>query len=241
MATPIPTPDSIIIWLDQYIGEVQQYHQLKKGVGEQANPEKLLPDSPFDKNLNDLALLKINMEESFDQIPSNLKAFSDENECLECIGESLKNNLKVFFITSGSKGKLIGPKILDNHPSLKTIYVFCGYCQAHLDWIFDCLDRDVECIVQEHHMDLLVRLLRDVAEYFVKEGDHLLSRSEQLAYSAISYFTWAKLLFERANRFDQRKVFDRLKYVDKRITDAEELMKRSKPDVNFQKSKETYK
>ena len=240
MATLMPTPDSIIIWLDQYIGEVEQYHQLKKGVGEQANPEKLLPDSPFQRNLNDLIQFKTNMEQSFDQIPHNLKAFSDENECLQCIGESLKNKLKVFFITSGTKGKLIAPKIMDNYPSLKTIYVFCGNCEAHLDWTYDCLDRDVDCIVQEHHLDLLTRLLRDVAEYFIGEGDNLLSRSEQLAYSAIFYFTWAKLLLERANRFAQKKLFDRLAYVDQRIAYVEELIKRLKSETYPQKSKEAY-
>jgi len=57
----------------------------------------------------------------------------------------------------------------------------------------------------DFHTDLLVRLLRDIAEYFISEGDNELKQDEKLAYSTISYFNWAKLLLEQANNFDMKK------------------------------------
>ena len=78
-------------------------------------------------------------------------------------------------------GKLIAPDIIKAYPSLKTIYVFCGYCEAHLEWAEDCLDHGVSCLMHDFHTNLLVRLLRDVAEYFISEGDKELNQDENLA------------------------------------------------------------
>jgi len=224
MATPIPTPNHIIIWLDQYIGLSKSNTQLKSGVGEQTDPEKILPTSPIDKNIDESIQFQNNMEQNFDKIPKNLKAFSGINECLDCIGDSLHNNKKIFFITSGSMGKDIAPDIIKKYPSLKNIYVFCGYYKAHLEWVEDCLDQDITCLMYDFHTDLLVRLLRDVAEYFISEGDTELNRDQQLAYSAIVYFNWAKLLLERANTFATKKIFIRLTHVENRIAFTEQLI-----------------
>jgi hypothetical protein len=226
MASPIPIPDYIIIWLDQYIGLLESNTQLKSIVGEQTNPENEVPTSPNDEDTGNLIRFRDNMNESFDRIPKNLKAFSQKEECLECIGNNLKNNKQVFFITSGSMGKVIAPDIGQKYPSLKTIYVFCGYYKAHLGWVDDCLDQNIDCIMYDFHTDLLVRLLRDVAEYFISEGDGELTHDKQLAYSAIHYFRWSKILFERANKFATKKIFIRLTYVENRIAFTEDLIKK---------------
>jgi hypothetical protein len=240
MATPIPTPNHIIIWLDQYIGLFESNIQLKSGVSEQADPEKILPTSPLDKNINQSIQFKNNMEQSFDKIPKNLKAFSEKDECLHCIGESLDQNKKVFFITSGSMGKDIAPDIIKKYSSLQNIYVFCGYYKAHLEWVEDCLDQNIICIMYDFHTDLLARLLRDVAEYFISEGDKELNQNQQLAYSAISYFNWAKLLLERANTFDTKNIFIRLTYVENRIAFSEQLIKDLNGNVHDRESSEAH-
>lgn len=240
MATTLPIPNHIIIWLDQHIGQLESNKQLKIGVSEQVDPEKRLPESPFDKNINDLIQFKINMDQSFENIPKNLKAFSNQNECLQCIGESLNNNKEIFFITSGTMGKDIAPEIMKNYPSLKTIYVFCGYYKAHLEWVDDCLDQGISCLMYDFHTDLLVRLLRDVAEYFISQGDNELSRNQQLAYSAIWYFNWAKLLLERANNFDMKKIFVRLKEVERRIESTEQLIRNLHGNDNDRESQESF-
>lgn len=223
MATPIPEPNFIIIWLDQHIGLIESNKQLKTGVDQQADPECRLPESPFEKNINELIQFRTKLDQSFDKIPKNLKAFSEVRVCLDCIGENIGKK-KIFFITSGSMGKEIAPEIMVKYPSLKTIYVFCGYIAAHLEWVENCLDQGIDCIMKDFHTDMLVRLLQDVAEYFVSQGDEELSRDQQLAYSAIHYFTWAKLLWHRANNFDMKKLLPRLKYAETRIEFCEQLL-----------------
>ncbi len=52
MATPMPTPNHIIIWLDQHIGLLESNKQLKTGVSEQVDPKKILPTSPIDKDID---------------------------------------------------------------------------------------------------------------------------------------------------------------------------------------------
>lgn len=222
MATPMPTPKYIIIWLDQYIGLLETHMRLKCSVGEQTNPKEPEPTHPPEDAINQAILLESNVEKIFTDIPSTLKVFPAPAACLPCIIQSINENKKVFFITSGSLGGQIAPDIIEQCPSLKTIYVFCGKNDAHLDWALDCLNNGVECIMENFPTDLLVRLVRDVAEYFITEGDAELNRDVSLAYSAISYFQWAALLLERANNFARRKLYPRLTYAQDRIEFAKE-------------------
>ncbi len=226
MATPMPTPKYLIIWLDQDIGLLESHKQLKSSMGEQTDPESKFPAPPTNDVINQLIQFETNVKQSFDGIPNNLKAFDQIPKCLKCIGENLDKNMKIFFITSGSMGEQIAPEIMEKYPSLETIYVFCHSVKAQLQWTQDCLDKEIDCIVFNFYTDLLVRLLRDVAEYFISEGDGELTRDEKLAYSAILYFKWAKLLFERANKFDMKKIYVRLKYVDERISYLEQLIEK---------------
>jgi hypothetical protein len=195
-------------------------------MGEQTDPESKFPAPPTNDVINQLIQFETNVKQSFDGIPNNLKAFDQIPECLKCIGENLDKNMKIFFITSGSMGKNIAPEIMEKYPSLKMIYVFCHSYELQLEWTEDCLDQGIDCILHKFYTDLLVRLLRDVAEYFISEGNGELTRDEKLAYSAILYFEWAKLLFERANKFDMKKIYVRLKYVDERISYLEQLIEK---------------
>jgi hypothetical protein len=239
MATPMPTPNHIIIWLDQHIGLVGSNTRLKTSVAKHVDPEEPLPEPILDKDIENLAKLNSDMDQSFENIPKNLKTFSDKDECLTCIGESLNSNKKIFFITSGSMGKKIAPDIIEKkYKSLETIYVFCGDPKNHVEWMQDCFEEDVSCCTFTFPTYLLARILRDVAEYFITQGDAELKLSEQLAYSAIKYFQWAKLLIERANNCDKTNILDRLEQVERRIEHTENLQ-RDNNDV--EESKESFK
>ena len=108
---------------------------------------------------------------------------------------------------------------------LKQIYVFCALPDAHQDWMDDCSSHGIKCSVDVHHLNLLVRLLRDIAEYFLDEGEKKLGGNQPQAHSAMAYFTWAKLLLERANKFAKEPDFSRLTHVESRITHVEDLIK----------------
>ncbi|CAF4804396.1 unnamed protein product [Rotaria sp. Silwood1] len=107
----------------QHIGILESNKLLKSSVSEQTNPENPSPASLEDRDIDNLIKFRNNIEESFDKIPKNLKAFSQSSKCLDCIDANL-NNQKIFFITSGSVGKEIAPEIIQKYSSLKTTYVF---------------------------------------------------------------------------------------------------------------------
>jgi hypothetical protein len=238
MASAIPVPNHIIIWLDQHIGLEKWNEELKSTVSGQTDPKNRAPTTLTDGDIGDFIKFRAAMEQSFYTIPDHLKPFSKMEECLKCIEDSVQKNKKIFFITSGSLGKTIAPGPIKEYKSLKTIYVFCGYYGAHVEWAQDCLDEGIDCIMYNFHTDLLERLLRDVAEYFTLEGDDELNRGIQLAYSANIYFGWAKLLLERANNSAKKKIFDRLKYVEERIEVTEKLIKQANENGDEKMSSE---
>ncbi len=115
---------------------------------------------------------------------------------------------------------------MQTHLSSKIIYLIFGYHNAQLEWIVDCLDEGIVYIMYNFHTELLVRLWWDVTEYFISVGNGELDRDQQLASSAIYYFSWAKLLLKWANQFDMKKFFMRLTYVDNRIAFTKQLIKK---------------
>ncbi|UJR25890.1 hypothetical protein I4U23_007238 [Adineta vaga] len=227
MATPIPKPNYVIVWLDKYIGLMGSNMRLKCSVGGQIDPYSKFPVSPERDMIERLTQVYTDVQDSFQSIPDNLKAFHESNECLNYIDTMIKEKKKIFFITSGTMGKEIVSDIINKYSSLETIYVFCCHGQAHVEWSFDCLEKGISCIMIDFPSDLLVRLMRDVAEYFITQGNTELGLDNTLAYSAIYYFNWAKLLLERANNYTGTKMYDRISYVIDRIEFTEKQIKQS--------------
>ncbi|CAF4892576.1 unnamed protein product [Rotaria sp. Silwood1] len=119
-------------------------------------------------------------------------------------------------------------------------HCFCGYYRAHVGWAYDYLDQGSDIIMIDFHTDLVMRLSRDVAEYFISEGNGLMQGNSPVADSAVVYFRWAKLLLDRANNIAMVKVFDRLRYAENRMEVAEELISQLSGDDNDKVSHEQF-
>ncbi|CAF1337663.1 unnamed protein product [Rotaria sp. Silwood1] len=234
------TANHVIIWLDQHIGLIKSNNQLKSAVGGQTDPHNVTPTSPNERDIGNLIRFQELLDTNFFGIPENLKAFYEIDSCLECIGENLANRKQIFFVTSGTMGEKILPKIAELYPSLKQIYLFCGYYRAHVGWAYDYLDQGFDIIMIDFHTDLVMRLSRDVAEYFISEGNGLMQGNSPVADSAVVYFRWAKLLLDRANNIAMVKVFDRLRYAENRMEVAEELISQLSGDDNDKVSHEQF-
>jgi len=89
-----------------------------------------------------------------------LNLFSNEHKCLEFIKSNADRD--IFFITSGSLGKSIVPKIVDLK-QIYAIYIFCGNIQYHMSWALDYVDWITAMI--DHEDDLLLRLMKDLSDY----------------------------------------------------------------------------
>jgi len=120
------------------------------------------------------------------------------NEAIEEIGNY--PGAKFFFISSGTLGKDMVPKIVQEYPFIHSFYIFCFKMVNHRDWASEY----VECLQMfDHPVDLLVRLMRDVSDYFIQQGKAYLNLDD--ARDALKYFKHAWNLETRANEKDKMK------------------------------------
>ncbi|CAF0947996.1 unnamed protein product [Rotaria sp. Silwood1] len=105
---------------------------------------------------------------------------------------------KIFFISSGSLGKDMVPKIVRQYPLMHSFYIFCFKMTKHADWALDYTN----CLQMfDHPIDLLVRLMRDISTYFIEQGKLYLEVNDP--HNALKYFKHAWNLETRANEKDK--------------------------------------
>jgi hypothetical protein len=119
-------------------------------------------------------------------------------EAIELIGNYPE--AKIFFLSSGSLGKDMVPKIVNQYSFIHSFYIYCFKILNHRDWALEYLD----CLKMfDHPIDLLVRLMRDISEYFIEEGEKFLNDNDP--HNALKYFNHAWNLEKRANEKDKMK------------------------------------
>jgi hypothetical protein len=201
--------DHMIVWLDQNITSPDCCKQLKKAFATTTNPETKLLTNIDEQDISNLIRDDLPYgETSFLQVPFTFKLFSQVEPCLQYLINNSEKK-RIFFITSGSLGEHIIPKILKEHQEIfqdengkiseDSIYIFCADIVKHGRWAIDYLDLD--CIKMENDdQAILARLTRDIAKYlfskgkiFIQNGNDLLSLNKSL-----EYFTWSKQLYHKA-------------------------------------------
>ncbi|CAF1162497.1 unnamed protein product [Adineta steineri] len=202
--------DHMIVWLDQNIASADCCRQLKKAFSTTINPENRISTNIDELDIcNLIRENSINEQTSFLEVPFIFRLFSDVEPCLEFLIENARKK-RIFFLTSGSLGEKIVPKILDEHQEIfqdennklyeDSIYIFCADMVKHGQWAIEYLELD--CIKMENDdQTLLSRLTRDIAKYFLFKGKQFKENSNNLLSSlekATKYFTWAKELYHRA-------------------------------------------
>ena len=205
----------MIVWLDQNLASPDCCKTLKKAFATATNPEGKLLTNIDELDISNLIRENLSLDQSsFFQVPFYLKLFADVESCFQCLLENAGKK-RIFFLTSGSLGEKIVPRILTEHPQIfqdrfgkfyeDSIYIFCADMIKHGQWAIDYLDLD--CIKMENDdQAILARLTRDIAKYFLHEGKEIVQTNQNDIASlekALKYFTWSKELFRKAQMIVQ--------------------------------------
>lgn len=200
-------PNHMIIWLDQHIGEPNQCIHLKKAFATNIDPRHETWVKLRDPDYNALLVAGDELIIEFNGVRFLLQAFVDEDACVAAFERN--QDKRIFFITSGSKGQTAVPRIIEQYRHIFTdltaekayesVYVFCLHIEYQLDWAADYLEY-VQMFNTES--ELLERMIRDIANYFIERSERLLRDEEH--ESALQYLHWAKRLWHEYDKMQQQ-------------------------------------
>ncbi|CAF1323744.1 unnamed protein product [Adineta steineri] len=226
-------PNHFIIWLDQHIGQRDEYHKLKRSFTRAMNPnDRLYEGSLVNDNINRSILDNDDIDRSIlldtpllvqlDDVEFMFQAFNDIEKCFNIIEKNLDK--RIFLITSGSKGKFLIPSLVINFPKIfkegNWMYVFCanmnmvqvGDIKPTNAWAMHYLDR---ILMFDHEDNLLARMVLDMASYFTTKANDL--KNNQRYKDAYQYLTWSRQMHKRYGLLTHRNMTDELKKIDQEI------------------------
>jgi hypothetical protein len=228
-------PNHMIVWLDQNIGNPDEYVHLKKAFSSIADPKNEDPvnliDTDYDKLLRTVGATSV----KFEGVWFLLAAFTNAELCVKFLQEN--QDKRIFLITSGQMGRAVMPSIMLNCKNIfidsvknepySFIYVFCHDIGRQRDWIFKYADY-IKAFTFD--TDLLVRMIRDIADYFVEEGERLMNGNPPDYSAAYNRLSGAYTLYDRYRTMEKvalKKEFDK---VNELLERAERGMKSSSED-----------
>ena len=180
-------PSITIVWCDISFDNDDSYKPMKDEFNETttATPKKEL--DPIDMVIFD---------EGKEQLRSHdipLVTVRTAEDAMLQIDKHRKN--KIFFICSGTVGRFLVPKIVHQYPLIHNIYIFAHNISLHLDWTDPYLKM---LKIFNFPTDLLVRLTRDIAAYFIQQGTMYLEVNAP--QSALECFNHARNLKIETNK-----------------------------------------
>jgi hypothetical protein len=184
-------PNVVVIWLDSTF-KGDDYEGMKKEFNEGIASASPTSADPID----DLICHNTKHDLITNGAPVITVQTSDE-----AMKEIEKNSTaKIFFISSGSLGQEIVPRITSKYHHINSFYIFCFKIINHIHWASDYASH---LQMFDHQIDLLVRLMRDIAKYFIEQGKTHLSFNQPR--DALKYFQHAWNLETQANIRDKMK------------------------------------
>ncbi|CAF3854070.1 unnamed protein product [Rotaria sp. Silwood1] len=201
-----PPTNHLILWLDQSIGVSGEYIHLKKAFTSNTDPHRQAWTMLTDQDYHNLMRIGSPLSVQFEGIDFLLQAFDNEEDCLRAFDKHEEK--RIFFITSGSMGKDIVPKIMEKYSHVFTdpvtkepyssIYVFCHNIALQVDWGFDYIDY---VKMFNFDSDLLEHLVKDIALYFIEQGKRFHGNNNHRL--ALERFQWAKKLWHQYDKMIQ--------------------------------------
>jgi hypothetical protein len=195
-------PDHMIIWLDMHIGDPNEYQHLKTSFASTLDPKNETPAKLIDRDYDTILHEEGPRHVMFEGVRFLLAAFANVERCIECFERN--QHKRILFITSGSMGKLAVPRILERFrhtftdpvtdESYMSMYVFCHNIEYQMHWALEFSDY---IQIFNHEVDLLVRMLRDIAEYYVIQGKRLFDEDPPNNAAAKHRLSWAYELYQR--------------------------------------------
>lgn len=101
---------------------------------------------------------------------------------------------KFFVICSGTIGRYLVPEIVRQYPHIHNFYIYTHNISLHIDWAEKYGQR---LKMFNFHTNLLIRITRDISDYFFEEGNLL--RQFGFPREALTYFELARDLEIAAN------------------------------------------
>ena len=142
------------IWLDTYIGQDGEYDGFKRMFRSALDPTVPMPPDHIDSLIR--ALNENVAPFLFADTPDRAIAFIEAHR-----------DKKIIFISSGSLGRDMIPRIIRTYSWVHSFYFFCAIIQNYVEFSYDyrsCL------MIFNFELDLLVRLARDISEDIIKQG-----------------------------------------------------------------------
>jgi len=225
-------PDHMIIWLDLTIGQTDACIHLKDAFSTSNDPKNETPVKLVDRDYDEFLRIERPKRVNFEGVWFLLAAFTNVERCIECFEQN--QHKRIFFITSGSLGQTAVPRILERFRQTFTdpvtdepynsIYIFSDDIKYEMDWALEYME-----YIQmfDHEADLLVRMIRDIASYYVMIGKRLLNEDPPNNTAAYHRLSWAYELYQRYRKMESvslKKEFDELNQL---LEDVEEELKPS--------------
>ena len=227
----------MIVWLDQNITSPGYGKQLKKAFATTTNPASTIATNIDERDISNL--IRDNSEygqTSFLDVPFTFRLFCEVEPCLGFLLSNTERK-RIFFLTSGSLGELIIPRILPNHKQIfedengkiyeDSIYIFCADMAKHKEWATEYLE--FGCIKMDNNdQTILARLTRDIAKYLLSEGKKLVNDNNDLISleKSLKYFHWSKQLYDKAQTINKTDTTHSiLKNIDQIINNVESQIK----------------
>ena len=206
--------DHITVWVDRFIGEDREYEKFKKTFHDQV--QVLQSNNYTEKLIDDESMLCTD--------PKMLEDLGNKYYCLEYFSapaaalKYIHNNAnkKIFFISSGTIGKLMVPELV-KLPQIQGIYIFCGSIAHHVEWATEYYE-NISAML-EHQDDLLTRLTRDIGKYVEKKGDEHKDNEDVL--QARNCYAWAKKLYVRCTMMGDGGAHKCLENIDIKLDEAQ--------------------
>lgn len=186
-----------IIWLDAFIGQDNECHSFKRQFCTTLEPGARCGD-PLD-----ILICALNESAApFTFVDTPQKAIQEIE---------LYRDKHVIFITSGSLGQQIIPRIATTYHNVHSFYIFCAIIKNYVDFAMHYLD----CLqIFNSELDLLVRLVRDISMEIINKGKQHLEINDPIP--ALDYFERSKALEMTANETDKlnHAFFDNLRLLN---------------------------
>ncbi|CAF0855761.1 unnamed protein product [Rotaria sordida] len=225
-------PNHMIIWLDAGIGDPARYQHLKKAFSTKTDPKNESPVELVDKDYDEILRIEGPSPVNFEGVNFLLAAFTNIASCINCFEQNQEK--RIFFITSGTLGKDAVPIIIERFKETFTdpvtdepymsIYVFCHEISFHIDWALDYRDY---IQIFNFDADLLSRMTRDMAEYFLTESKRLLEESPPNSSAAYHRLSWTHKLYDRYGKMENVSMRRELDEVNQLLEEVEEELKSS--------------
>jgi hypothetical protein len=219
-------PEHLILWLDQHIGLPDECILLKTSFFLAINPtsglyERSLNIDDIDRSIR----LRVPVLVKLDQVVFMFQAFDNVEECFKVIEKRHKKQ-RIFFITSGSKGRIIIPSLVINFPEMFVeqywIYVFCanmnmtpveGVEPPTNSW---ALHFQEQVWMFDHQDPLLASMVLDIANHFFTKARGL--DNDPGLLSAKQHYKWSRIMYERYETMIGRNSNTKLSEIDQFIS-----------------------